>query len=95
MPLSAADKMTIENPTIPHTAAPINAMLLSGKRPRIGDTSWTHVRGSWWKTLRMALRVPVCGCPGGWYAYMNFQITTVATDEIAIGMKIRDLTIFS
>ena len=36
--------------------------------------------------------VPVCGSPGGWYSYMKSQIRPRATDEIAIGMKISDLT---
>ena len=39
--------------------------------------------------------VPVCGAPTGWYEYMNFQITPRATEEMAIGMKIRDLTTVS
>ena len=39
--------------------------------------------------------MPVWFAPTGWYQYMNFQITPEATDEIAIGMKISDLTTVS
>jgi len=36
--------------------------------------------------------VPVCGWPGGWYWYMNFQMTPAATSEMAMGTKMAALT---
>ena len=53
----------------------------------------SQVLGAWWNQLTtMAFSVPVCTASAGWYQYMNFQITASATDEIAIGRKISDLT---
>src|SRR5579864_1597238 len=89
MPFSAAEVMTMAKPVQTQTAAKIRAKLL---------TRWSMVQaiGSWRKTaVQTAFTVPVCGAPGGWYEYMNFQITPAATKEIAIGMKIRDLTALS
>src|SRR5438477_6960363 len=80
MPLRAADRMTMAKPVMPQTAAAMIAKLLI-----LG--SWIQILGSVWKSVvTMALAVPVWIAPGGWYQYMNFQITPRATEEMAIGM---------
>src|SRR6476620_11675618 len=59
MPLSAADRMTMQNPVHVQAATTINAIVLVG-------ASWIHVTG--WKpsAVTPALRRPVWACPGGW-----------------------------
>ena len=85
MPFKAADRITMAKPVIPQVAAAMIAKLST-----LG--SCTQIRGSWWKIPRIAFTVPVWGTPGGWYQYMNFQITPRATAEMAMGMKISDFT---
>ena len=41
---------------------------------------------------RRALSVPTCGSAGGWYMYMNFQMTPAATKEMAMGTKMAAFT---
>ncbi len=45
--------------------------------------------------MTIAFKVPVWALPDGWYQNMNFQMTPSATDEMAMGMKINDLTTVS
>ena len=59
MPLSAAERMTMQKPVQTQAATTMSQMVLSG-------ASWRNVTGWPPRAVTPALSRPVCGCPGGW-----------------------------
>ncbi len=76
MLFTAAERMTVANPTDPHMPTAISAKLTRWSSP-------SHEIGAIPKLPRIALRRPMFASG----EYTNFQITASAVAAIAIGMK--------
>src|SRR5438093_3896918 len=88
MPLSAADRMTMQKPVQIQAATMMSMIVLSG-------VSWSQAMGSKPTLVTTAFSVPVWGSPGVLYAYMKFQMTLAPTKLIASGRNTTDLAIDS
>ncbi len=85
-PFSAADRMVMLKPVHSQIPTIIRAKLLIG---------WLLMKATGWAPTPViaALSTPICASLAPvWMAYIKRQITPAPINEIAIGMKISDLT---
>src|SRR5579859_1244628 len=88
MLLSAAERITMQNPVQIHTYTRINAILFPGEL-------MSHACGGMPNRVMMALSSPLCVCHLAAKSYMRFQMTPAPTNEMAIGMKIAAFAMLS